>query len=835
MRHRSALVVLGFLAAVAVIGAIATFGYQRWQLTYHLKGLESTDPGARREAAEALIEIGDLRALEPLVRADVEGLLASAGSDRQHMVGTLTIRRSSVVTQTVDLPPSDDEPSDLFTVRFVRRRASSKKLLEPIGRLLDVDDAPVRHVVRLAARELRGDAADAVHRKLLSTVDDLESLATNLGHFDPDASLADWIRAAPPEVGGSPSDWQMLVRFHADLRASPGQPPFAGPSAEEVAELIELLSSASPHHRLGAAIAFGLFPSSRAIPALTDAMSTSDRVTRLAIVDALAMTISTPQPSSSATATTSLRTTAFRRALEDSGARVRQRALTAMIHEKSLTHRDAIRLLADNDAVVLGRAIEALAPSTYAERLEAFEALLRFVESGTARSIVDPGLPGPLRSLRWNRSPRQTTSTLADAATRAIAKLELSPEVLIPHAVRVATKNPAATRGCLELALSHGEAAAPYLADLLPLARHLLESNPPSNDDDRGAWLFEAMAGLGSVAAPLVRELLREHGHSVSRLLPSVRLLSQFPHPEDEALVAEAIRRCAPAERFLQFYARDARELARVGGSLADSVADGIAQGMLAKLDRSERPRAQLERLEDDVLALLAAGSPEVPELPFREYVSRAREHRDIVFDARWPLREDDRLREFLAHAKGSPEPSRAAAAPRPAEESSRRVRDLLAGLRKGSRYPGAVAGELDALISVDSSAVSECAEFMRHHRPVLREAAARALGRVGVDASTAVTELESTLDDPDGSVREAAAVSLGRIGPAAAPAVPALVERLSDPLPPVRRAATEALGRIGPAASNAATRLEELRGDPRLGEAVRVALMRIVAVGGER
>jgi HEAT repeat protein len=80
---------------------------------------------------------------------------------------------------------------------------------------------------------------------------------------------------------------------------------------------------------------------------------------------------------------------------------------------------------------------------------------------------------------------------------------------------------------------------------------------------------------------------------------------------------------------------------------------------------------------------------------------------------------------------------------------------------------------------------------------PVGREAAARALGRLGPAAKEAVPRLTDLLDDRDSRVRIAAAEALGMIGaPAALPAVPKLREVMRDPL--VESTARRALEKLG-------------------------------------
>jgi CubicO group peptidase (beta-lactamase class C family) len=84
---------------------------------------------------------------------------------------------------------------------------------------------------------------------------------------------------------------------------------------------------------------------------------------------------------------------------------------------------------------------------------------------------------------------------------------------------------------------------------------------------------------------------------------------------------------------------------------------------------------------------------------------------------------------------------------------------------------------------------------------PQAREAAARALGRMGPAADAAIDRLVATFAAPDVYVSGAAAVALAQIGSAA---VPALVKALADTNAGVRWSSAIALGRMGRAAGAA-------------------------------
>ena len=119
--------------------------------------------------------------------------------------------------------------------------------------------------------------------------------------------------------------------------------------------------------------------------------------------------------------------------------------------------------------------------------------------------------------------------------------------------------------------------------------------------------------------------------------------------------------------------------------------------------------------------------------------------------------------------------------------------------------------------------AVPKLTELLRHDDAAVRWQAGRTLGKIGVPALPALPELARQMaSDPDALVREHAAEALGDIGPAAAAAVPDLAKALKDPAFKVRRDAVRSLGQMGPAAKGALTDVQALLTDPE--EIVRTA-----------
>jgi HEAT repeat protein len=101
----------------------------------------------------------------------------------------------------------------------------------------------------------------------------------------------------------------------------------------------------------------------------------------------------------------------------------------------------------------------------------------------------------------------------------------------------------------------------------------------------------------------------------------------------------------------------------------------------------------------------------------------------------------------------------------------------------------------------LESTAVIDLVDMLRHEDVALRRIAVVALGEARSVGRGAIPELVEGLDDRDDAVRREAARALGKIGATAA--VPSLVVALSDaPDDLARASAAEALGRIGPRAT---------------------------------
>lgn len=146
-------------------------------------------------------------------------------------------------------------------------------------------------------------------------------------------------------------------------------------------------------------------------------------------------------------------------------------------------------------------------------------------------------------------------------------------------------------------------------------------------------------------------------------------------------------------------------------------------------------------------------------------------------------------LRAPLVRA-GDREP--ASAQVREALGAARGVPALLAVLGGGTARLKVEAARQLALLGLDvRPAVAELAAALKTDDKPTRRYLAEALGRTGVEGLGVLTKL---LDDPDARLREAAARALGFMGVAARSAAPALQRRLKDPESTVRAQAAQAL-----------------------------------------
>jgi HEAT repeat protein len=112
----------------------------------------------------------------------------------------------------------------------------------------------------------------------------------------------------------------------------------------------------------------------------------------------------------------------------------------------------------------------------------------------------------------------------------------------------------------------------------------------------------------------------------------------------------------------------------------------------------------------------------------------------------------------------------------------------------------------IDALARIGAPSVPALVAVLRDPDAELRRDAARALARMGSDASEAVPDLIAALDDKDQGVRRNATRALGEIGPAASNAVPALIKELRQNAKASEKAAQAAADAAREQANDAAT-----------------------------
>ena len=126
------------------------------------------------------------------------------------------------------------------------------------------------------------------------------------------------------------------------------------------------------------------------------------------------------------------------------------------------------------------------------------------------------------------------------------------------------------------------------------------------------------------------------------------------------------------------------------------------------------------------------------------------------------------------------------------------------------------------ALGKIGLAAVPALTQLLTDKDEGVQMVAATLLGKIGPDAMTAVPALTQLLKDNNKWVRMNAALALGEIGHEAKTATPALMELLQENNGTVRQAAAWALGKIGPEAKSAVPALMQLLTDK--DERVRVA-----------
>jgi serine/threonine protein kinase len=107
-------------------------------------------------------------------------------------------------------------------------------------------------------------------------------------------------------------------------------------------------------------------------------------------------------------------------------------------------------------------------------------------------------------------------------------------------------------------------------------------------------------------------------------------------------------------------------------------------------------------------------------------------------------------------------------------------------------------SGIENVLRDIGSASVIPLSRLLEHEKVEIRIKAAKALAEIGVDASTATSEIILAAEDSDDRVIWYAIVAIGIIGTPAKDAIPILIKRLSDPVPGIRAYAAWSLGRMG-------------------------------------
>jgi len=129
-----------------------------------------------------------------------------------------------------------------------------------------------------------------------------------------------------------------------------------------------------------------------------------------------------------------------------------------------------------------------------------------------------------------------------------------------------------------------------------------------------------------------------------------------------------------------------------------------------------------------------------------------------------------------------------------------------------------ATSASLNRLGPADAGKVPQIVAQLGDSNPMIRQAAAGALGQIGPAAQAAKPALLLCLkSDPSSHVRSNAAFALGWLGKDRE-VVPPLIEALGDPDPEVRRYAANAFTILGSISAPAVPKLIELVDDPHMG-----------------
>ena len=328
-----------------------------------------------------------------------------------------------------------------------------------------------------------------------------------------------------------------------------------------------------------------------------------------------------------------------------------------------------------------------------------------------------------------------------------------------------------------------GERGAPAMTILIPAL-----------DDDRPGVVSEVQRALRRIsqhgpllplqglvdANPLVRartaEVLSDLGSRAKPAVPA--LVGALADPEEDVRhsAARALGATAAGEAIaVPALVRALNDPAgRVRGASAEAL------GEIGAVAQTAVP-ALVEKLKDPEVAVRVAAAKALWQL----------EHRaEAVVPVLVQALEDPTVRWHASFVLGEIGPEAAGAVP------------ALVRVLQRERVPRALRAPPSSAIAlgqIGRPAVPELIRCLHDERPVVRTAAAIALGLMGRAAETAIPALLQLLTDHDQEVRQASVLSLGAIGSKNPELVPALVKMMSDDDVFLRGTAAAVLQKLDP------------------------------------
>lgn len=418
-------------------------------------------------------------------------------------------------------------------------------------------------------------------------------------------------------------------------------------------------------------------------------------------------------------------------------------------------------------------------------------------------------------------------------ADAIFAMASAGPEVVKPLALMVRSDSPALAVGSIDALASMGPSAAPAVPLLLDAAQ---------SEDSLIAWHAARAVGAihaqATLAVPVLTGLLASESAQVR--FSAARALGSYGEEAKSAVNELASLLAKDPEASVRRAA--AQSLTEMGPAAADAVSE-----LVAALD-DEAGSVTLDAAQ----SLAAVGAPAVPAvtrlLKRPEYQALAANILGEIGPAAAPAAgeltkllssEQARIRSEALLALASIGPDARTAAESVLIE---RLKDPQATGRAGAAYALARLESRKAIPLLQEAVEDKSDEFLRmasawalvylepdnseyvklalprligalsNESQRVRLESARALAKIGPQASVAVPELAlAAADGGDPALQAEALAALAAIGPEASEAVPVAIQQLQSESPEVRGPAVYLLGSLGPAAKEAVPVLRKM------------------------